>query len=193
MAIYDRNATDHRADRRALNKSGDRRAEKKALVPQSVRTTAVAELECDAAENQPEQKQQHGDVKSRQKDGVDDRESGEQRRADHHEPSLVAVPEWGDRVHHLCAERHIPGGPEQDPHAQIEAVKDHVQDDGPGDDRGPEQRERGGFHGDQPSAPGVDCIATAGTAGERGHRAHPPPLRPARRVASDRCSRMPNE
>src|SRR5271154_1458109 len=107
----------------------------------------MAEFEGDAAKDQPDQQQQHRYVKGRQKHRIDQREGGEQRGADHHQPGLVAVPKRRDRRHHLLPQRRVAGGAEEDADAEVEAVEDHVDEDRDHDHACPEQRQARRFDG----------------------------------------------
>jgi hypothetical protein len=91
----------NRPHRGALDEGGDGGADEKSPVPQSAGCATIAELEGNAAEDQPKQHQQNREVEGRQKHRVDDRKRREQRGAHHDKPGLVAIPERRYRRHHL--------------------------------------------------------------------------------------------
>jgi hypothetical protein len=105
----------------------------------------MAVFESNTAKDQSEKQQQDRDVEGRQEHRIDHREGREQRGADHHQPSLVAVPKGRDCRHHLFPQRSVIGGAEQDADAEVEAVEDHINEDRHCDDRRPKEREVGGL------------------------------------------------
>ena len=128
-----------------------------------MRCAAIAELEGDAAKDQADKHQQHRQVEGPEEHRIGRREGREEARADHHQPGFVAVPERRDAGHHLPALGFVAGGAEKNADADVEAVEDHVDQDGGGDDRSPEQGERARVgHGIPPG-----CRLAAGGAGGR--------------------------
>ena len=147
LPVLDGNAPHHRADRRALDEGGHRRAGGEAEVPDpAYALAAVAELEGDAAEDQTDQQEKHRQVEGAEKDRIDRRERREEGGADHNEPGFVAIPKGRDRRHHRAALRSVPRHSEEDADAEVEAVEQHVDEDRDGDDPGPEMREAEDLH-----------------------------------------------
>ena len=107
----------------------------------------MAELEGNAAEDQPEQHQRDRQVKGWQEDRVNHRKGGKQSGTDQDQPaSLVAVPVRRDGVHHRDPVLFVARRAEQDADAEVIAVKDHIDQDRKGDDAGPENGKPGGIH-----------------------------------------------
>ena len=79
-----------------------------------------AELEGDAAQDEPDEHEDDGEVKRRHHDRVGEREGCEQPAAAHHQPGLVAVPEGRDRAHHGVAV--LVAGREREERAETEVV-----------------------------------------------------------------------
>ena len=118
------------------------RAEGEGQVPgPAIALGLEAELEGDAAQDQPDQHEDDRDVERRQHDGVSEREGGEQAAAAEHEPGLVAVPEGRDRVHHGVAVLVRGGEREQHAEAEIVAAEQHVEKYRERQDRRPDQRQ----------------------------------------------------
>src|SRR5262249_39055466 len=99
IAARDGKTADHGTHRGTLYEGSDNRPDKESPVPKAP-GAPVAELEGDAAENQAEQHKQRRDVERWQEYGISLRESSEERRRDHDQPSLIAVPERRDRRNH---------------------------------------------------------------------------------------------
>ena len=126
----------------ALHQRGKHRAEGEGEVPgPAIALRLEAELEGDAAQDQPDQHEDDGNVERRQHDGVSERKGGEQAAAAEHEPGLVAVPEGGDRVHHGVAVLVRGGKREQHAEAEIVAAEQHVEKYRERQDRRPDQRQ----------------------------------------------------
>ena len=89
-----------------------------------------AELEGDAAQNQRRQHQDYRHVDCGHEGGEGHREGGEHAAAAKHQPGFVAVPHGGDGIHHDVAMCVGTGKGEQDPDAEIEAVKHYIHKDG---------------------------------------------------------------
>jgi hypothetical protein len=116
------------------------RAKKEPPVPDRAHPfAAVPELKGDAAEDQAKKHQQHRKIKGAEEHRVGIRERRKQPGADHHQPGLVAIPERRDGAHHPGPFRLVPGCPKQDPNADIEAIQDHVEQDGVAQNAGPKQ------------------------------------------------------
>ena len=146
-ACLDMDALKDGAERDPLRQRGDARAERERDVPQRpVTRIAPAELERDAAEDQPEQHCDDQRVGRRQDDRIGEREGGEQAAAAHHQPGLVAVPDRRDRVHRLVALVADREAREEDADAEIEAVHDDIGEDREADDPGPDDGEIDAAH-----------------------------------------------
>ena len=129
-----------------MGESREARARGKAVIPErAVLGVAVAEFEGEPAEDQGEQHQQDREIDGRNDDGEGDREGGEQADAAENEPSLVAVPDRRDRVHHQVARITVGREIVEHADAEIEAVERDIQEDADGEDGGPDrnQVERG--------------------------------------------------
>ena len=126
MSVHDRYSADHRSDRSALDKGSNERAGNEAAIPESLCSAPIPEFERDAAEYQPQEEQQHRDVKGSQEHCVDGGEGCEQRGADHDQPSLVAVPKWRNRGDHFIPQRRVFGDAKKDADAQVKAVQDDI-------------------------------------------------------------------
>ena len=143
LHVLDRNAAHHCADRRALDKGDQHGTVGESGVPEPAHArAAIAELECNAAKDQPDKHQQYRQVEGAEEDRIGRRKGREETCADYHQPGLVAVPERRDAGHHLLAFGFVAGGAEKNADADVEAVEEHVDEDGGCDDRGPEQGER---------------------------------------------------
>ena len=165
LAVHDRDAAHHRADRGALDKRDHRRTEEESPVPDPAHALAAeAELERDAAEDEAKEQQQHREVERAEEHCIDVGKRREQPGADHHQPSLVAVPERGDGVHHPHPVRLVPGRAEQYADAEIEAVQDDVDQDRAREHASPEQREIGWFHVRHPSLRAVAPVAVSASS-----------------------------
>ncbi len=126
----------------ALRQRGKHRAQGEGQVPgPAIAFGLEAELEGDAAQDQPDQHENDGDIERRQHDGISEREGREQAAAAEHEPGFVAVPEGRDRVHHGVAV--LMRGRKREQHAETEivAAEQHVEEHGQRQDRRPDQRQ----------------------------------------------------
>jgi hypothetical protein len=101
-----------------------------------------AELEGDAAEDERQQHQQHGEIDRRNDDGERHREHSEQRQPAEDQPRLVAIPDWRDRAHDGAALA-LRCEAIKDADAKIEAVQHHIEEHADADDRGPDRQQIG--------------------------------------------------
>ena len=100
------------------------------------------------------QAQQHGDqwrIERRQDDGIGQRESGQQAAAAEDQPGFIAVPNRCNTVHRGVAIRPHPEIGKQYANAEIKAVHDDIDDNGKGDDTGPDDGQVDAGHGAAPS------------------------------------------
>ena len=110
----------------------------------------MAELEGHPAQDEGDHQEPDRQVEGREEDRVDVREGAVEPRADDEQPGLVAVPHRRYGAHHGAPVPLVPGGAEEDPDTEIEAVEDDVDEDRESEDResedrGPDNGERG-FH-----------------------------------------------
>ena len=138
----DREALHVVAEHDALEERGDERTrEERPVPPVAPAVRLQPELEGDAAKDEAEQHQQDRKVER----GNDDREGQRKRRhesgAAQDQPRLVAVPYGRDGIHHQRARCVVAREREQDAHAQIEAVEEHVHEHADGEDDGPDRNE----------------------------------------------------
>ena len=92
-------------------------------------------LERDHANDQQEEDQQEGQVETRERRRVPDREGRERGGAGHHQPDLVAVPDGSDRLEHRLAVPLVsPQERKQGADPEVEALEQEV--------AGPEDRDQ---------------------------------------------------
>ena len=135
-------ALDEGAHDGALHQRGEHRAQTEGHVPQkAVALRLEAELEGDAAQDEPDQHQDDGDVERGQHDGISERKGREQPASAQDQPRLVAVPERRHRCHHGVAV--LVGGRKREEHAEAEivAAEQHVEKHRERQDRRPYQRQ----------------------------------------------------
>src|SRR5262249_52124624 len=113
---------------------------------------------------------QYGQVEGAEKNRINRRKSREQTRADHHQPSLVAVPERRDAGHHLPALGLVARRAEEDADSDVEAVEDDVEQDGGGDHPSPEQGKRARLHRRHRSTPDRPPVALAAVSAKASGR-----------------------
>lgn len=101
-----------------------------------------AEIEGDAAQDQPEQKHEDRNVERRQDDAMRQREGDQQQADGQHQPGFVGVPERADGGDHRV-QFSILGCREQNADAEIETVENNVDQDGEAHQAGEDQRKRG--------------------------------------------------
>ena len=139
-AVDDRQSLDQGADGHALHEGGDERSAGKAGVPDPPHPLRlVAELEGDAAQDQPRQHEQQRQIERGEQRGIDDREGAPEHHAGNDQPRFVAVPDRRYRADHAVASRLIAGQAEQDADTQIETVKQNIEQHADGQDAYPEQ------------------------------------------------------
>src|SRR5262249_37570057 len=98
-----------------------------------------AKLESNATEDQTKQQQQHWKIERTEEHRVYVRECCKQHAAGHHQPSLVAIPERSDRVHHLDTVGLVPGRAKQHPNAEVETIQENIKQDRARDNGCPKQ------------------------------------------------------
>ena len=99
-----------------------------------------AELESNAAPDQPGEHQNHRQVERTQDNRIGEGEGSQERRAAEDQPGLVAIPDGGDRIDHdvpICA---IGNEGKQDADPEIESVHDDVHHQAENDDDHPHER-----------------------------------------------------
>jgi len=101
-----------------------------------------SEFESDTAQHQAQQHHENRNVQRRHQDGVRQGKRDQQASTTEHEPGLVAVPEWGDGVHHLVAFGLDLRRRKENADAEIEAVKNDVHHHGEAEQGTPDDRER---------------------------------------------------
>ena len=112
-----------------------------AIPERQMLSVAEAELEGDAAEDQRQQHHHDREIDGRDDDGEGERKGGEQRQPAQHQPSLVAVPDRRDRVHHQVARFAVALEAVEHADAEVEAVEDDVEADADAKDQRPERHE----------------------------------------------------
>ncbi len=98
-----------------------------------------AELEGHAAQDEPAQHDDDGQVEGPEQHRVGGREDAEQRRPRDDQPCLVAVPHGRHRVHHGAAVPLGWGEEEQHADAEVEAVEHDVEQEREAEGGGPER------------------------------------------------------
>jgi hypothetical protein len=128
------------SERNALGGGREGRPGREGPVPcESLAFGAPAELESDAAKYEAKQHRDQRRIKRRQHHRVGQWKRRIEPAAAQHQPCLVAVPHWRDRVHCKIAIPRLEEGKE-DANAEIESVGDdigkHRKSDEPGPDEG---------------------------------------------------------
>ena len=119
-------AGDQSAQGEALAQRRDQAADAESIVPQPP-LCMLAILEGDAAEDQGEDHHHDRQVKRVEHDAVGQRESAEQRAAEHDQPALIGVPNAAEARHHDAAALVFAHEKREHADAEIEAVEHDVE------------------------------------------------------------------
>src|ERR1700688_1667392 len=133
-------AVDEGAQRDALRESRDVGAPGEGFVPERpVRLVRLeAELESDAAPDQSCQHEEDWDVERAEQHGISERKCRHQRGSSQNQPSLVAVPDRRNRVHHGVAIAPVADEREEDADSEVETVHHHIHHQHEADDHCPD-------------------------------------------------------
>ena len=139
MTSFDPHALQDGAESNALRQRGQQRTAGEGDVPAiALPAGSPAEFERHAAKHQAEQHSDHRGVQRGHQHGIGQRKRREHPAAAEHQPGLVAVPHRRHTVHDDIAVGLVRKQRKQQAEAKVEAVHHHIDEDGKGDDEGPD-------------------------------------------------------